>query len=421
MKKFFISLLFAFIIPVAWAAVYYPAANVQYVSSVASLYDCDVRNNAPVGQGANMQYLFRTIDLCNCSSTTYGSGAYATQQWANKFAVDDMMAKALVPTFVMKIDTRKSSATNRVFSFQISAAGTFRVLWGDGSAVQVITKTNTTNTTYSHTYTTAGTYTIRLNGLATSYNTGTTTPAITFNATNPQANLVGIAGNLGKVFPILNTSSSGRPRFYRTFYNCTNLAGPIPKALFAGLNGSPATYMFQSTFEGCSNLTGAIPSGLFTGLSGAPATYMFANTFYGCTKLTGIPAGLFAGITGAPATYMFNNTFYGCTGLQGVVPNIFVGLSGAPASNMFNGTFYNCSGLTGIAQGIFGNITGTAATNMFANTFYGCTGLTGPSARNSGGTYLYSTWPSARTNQVGSMYRNATGLSDYSAIPSNWK
>ena len=307
-----------------------------------------------------MEYLLKTIDTCNCGATSYGTGASATQQWANKDAVDQMMATALVPTFVMDIDTRNSSATNRIFNFQLSAAGTFYICWGDGSR-EKITKTNTYPTTYSHTYTVSGTYTIRFNGLATSYSSDTSTSAITFISSNPQKNLVGISGNLGKIFPIINSSSTGKPRFYSAFYYCSNIIGPLPKGLFTGINGSPATYMFRNTFQGCTGLTGDIPEDFFGGLSGAPTTYMFDSTFYGCAGLTGIPLGL------------------------------------------------------------FGNISGTLQRNSFANTFRGCTALTGQSARNPSGTYLYRIWTSARSNQVGDMYNGATRLSDYSSMPSVWR
>jgi hypothetical protein len=36
-------------------------------------------------------------------------------------------------------------------------------------------------------------------------------------------------------------------------------------------------------------------------------------------------------------------------------------------------------------------------------------------------THLYEVWPSATTTQVGVMYKNATGLTDYASIPANWK
>ena len=63
------------------------------------------------------------------------------------------------------------------FSFQISAAGTFYIDWGDGKT-ETIEKTSTGNQTISHTYSTANEYVIKLGGQATGYDTYD--PAISF-------------------------------------------------------------------------------------------------------------------------------------------------------------------------------------------------------------------------------------------------
>jgi hypothetical protein len=387
------------------------------------------------------------ISICKGTGTGGTSGGtYGGGEWTGSadFPVDK--------TFIMTVKT----PTDKTFSFEISASGNYSVDWGDGTAVQTITKSDTALTTYSHTYPVASTnYTAKLAGLATQYSSDENTGAISFSGANPSANLVGIAGNLGYIFPILNTSSTGKPRFYRTFYYCGNIKSTIPENLFAGLNGSPTTNMFSSTFFGCSGLTGAIPGNLFSGISGAPASGMFWGTFDGCAKLTGsIPSTLFAGISGAPANEMFIYTFAACRGLTGAIPgNLFAGIKGAPASSMFQSTFNSCSGLTGaippglfagiigapapymfsgtfvycdgftsIPVGLFGNLSGAAASNMFSYTFYSDTGLKGQSALMPDGvTHLYEVWPSATTTQVGAMYNGANGLADYASIPANWK
>ena len=372
------------------------------------------------------------------------------------------------------------------FEFSISAAGEFVVDWGDGT-VETITKPDTTNTIYSHDYTTAGAYTIGFSGQATAYNTDEYTAAIGFVDNldwefNSTGQIASIDGSLGAIFGTLSSDTNNQPRFYQTFYGAYNMEGTIPENLFAGISGAPANAMFQDTFNGCSGLTGAIPSGLFAGISGAPADSMFnstfafcagltsipdglfagisgapassmfygtfydcfgltgaipsglfagisgapaesmfAYTFSGCGRLTGaIPSGLFAGISGAPAEYMFDSTFAYCTGLTSIPAGLFAGISGAPASFMFRNTFDGCSGLTSIPENLFGNISGPAQSSMFYKTFYNCTSLTGPSARING-QYLYEIWPSATSSQVGDMYYNATGLSDYSSTPSDWK
>ena len=172
------------------------------------------------------------------------------------------------------------------------------------------------------------------------------------------SSIASIDGSLGAIFGTLADGS--QPRFYRTFYGAHNMTGSIPSDLFAGISGKPASRMFASTFERCSGLTGAIPDRLFGNLTGAPASYMFYHTFFGCSKLTSIP------------------------------------------------------------ENLFGNISGTAQGSMFYGTFYNCHSLTGPSARING-QYLYEIWPDATSGQVSGMYDNATGLSDYSTMPTVWK
>ncbi|MBR4859839.1 MAG: hypothetical protein IKV10_00895, partial [Alphaproteobacteria bacterium] len=269
-------------------------------------------------------------------------------------------------------------------------AGEFTVDWGDGT-IETINKTNTDNKMYHHVYGTAGAYTIGLSGQATAYNPSVTVAAISFNTSsvyNTQK-IASIDGSLGAIFGTLSSGAQKQPRFFGTFRNATNMTS-IPAKLFTGISGAPAPYMFAFTFDGCSGLTGAIPDGLFAGISGAPADHMFSSTFSGCSGLTSIPENLFAGISGAPASYMFNCTFYGC------------------------------SGLTSIPDGLFGDLSGTSNSSMFAYTFSHCSGLTGPSARING-KYLYEIWPDAMRGAVGGMYYNATGLSDYSNIPDEWK
>ena len=310
-----------------------------------------------------------------------------------------------------------TTPNTRSFSFQISAAGDFTIDWGDGD-VETINKTNTTSTTYSHTYDKAGEYTIGIGGKATAYNTSSSTSAISFSR---NTNTAGISGSLGGIFGTLSNGTN--PRFYWTFASNSNLTGEIPADLFAGISGAPASYMFSYTFYGCSKLSGSIPANLFGNISGKPANSMFYNTFSDCSGLTGtIPENLFGDLSGTPAGQMFYGTFSGCSGLTGTIPeNLFAGISGAPAYGMFDSTFKNCSGLTGeIPLGLFGNLTNSPQSDMFGETFYNCSGLTGPSARMPDGTYLYDFFTGATETEVGDMYRGATGLSDYSSIPFIW-
>ena|GEM_PF-1009858 len=315
----------------------------------------------------------------NCYKNATGLDDYCMipQMWGGNPAVECPKPDAGENAFAL---SWISSAPNSEFSFQISAKGTFYVDWGDGSAVQTITRTVTTANTYTHKYTGTGKYNITLTGKATGYSSDSATPAISFENSKGKDQIVSINGSLGAIFPIVNSSDTGSPRFVGTFSGCSNIAGSIPANLFAGISGAPVKNMFQGTFKDCKKLSGSIPAGLFSGISGAPAEYMFESTFYGCSGLTGaIPGALFSGITGAPAGRMFSITFYGCSGLTGAIPgNLFGGIVGAPADAMFNGTFRGCGGLTGQIPGtLFGGISGPAKDYMFRTTFYDCGGLTG--------------------------------------------
>jgi len=283
---------------------------------------------------------------------------------------------------------------NSQFSFQISARGNFTVDWGDGH-VQTINRTNTILTTYSRTYASAGNRIITITGRATGYNPDillnmVAIPAISFQNSINRERMTGIAGDLGSIFPILNASGSGSPRFYRTFQH-TGITS-IPPNLFAGLQGPPTDSMFYCTF--CLiNLTGSIPENLFAGLQGPPAPDMFRGTFIQSGLSGEIPGNLFAGINGPPAERMFWHTF--------------------------NQIGYVCN-FTSIGDGLFDGISGPAQTGMFADIFQGCTHLRGPSAR-SDGQFLYQKWPAATVAQVGNAYQGATGLSDWANIPAVWR
>ena len=433
-----------------------PAVNVKYIhDAILAKWNVSVGYNSALTNksvAANMKYLLAAIDVANKkiggSSKVYSGTSYATSYAVNKRTADNAIKNLIKKPRTFPFTATTSSDTSS-FNFKISAAGEFWVDWGDGTAVETITKADTTNQTISHTYTTAGAYAVRVGGRATGYASSYNESSAAISFKNNK-NLAKISGSLGEIFPTVN---GRRPIFRSTFYGCTNLTGSIPEKLFSGISGAPVVYMFASTFRGSSGLTGSIPSGLFGNISGAPAAYMFDGTFNGCTGLTGeipaglfgelsgapaasmfggtfrgcsgltgsIPSGLFGNISGAPATYMFDATFNGCSGLTGEIPSgLFGELSGAPAYSMFGGTFRGCSGLTGeIPLGLFGNLSGTLQNNMFTHTFNGCSGLTGKSARSPDGTYLYNAFSSATSLQVGDMY-TGTCLYDNASIPSTW-
>ncbi len=365
---------------VASAAGVSPIVNVKYVhDAIRTKWNLDIPYNPNLSSpsaAANMRYVLGMVDRANARfgvETNYGTGEYATSAAANQNtttrAIETLIQKPIEFPFSMT-----TTPDTKTFSFRISASGTFYVDWGDGSDVDEYVKNDTNDQEISHTYATAGAYTVRLGGRATGYASSGSTAAISFY-TNMQ--LAGIDGSLGAIFPTL--ADGTQPRFVNTFSSCSGLTGSIPENLFAGISGAPASNMFSRTFYMCRGLTGEIPEKLFAGISGAPAEYMFDETFYGCNRLTGsIPEKLFAGISGAPAESMFSGTFQYC-GLTGSIPeNLFAGISGAPAKSMFSGTFYGCRGLTGsIPEKLFAGISGAPAIDMFGDTFLNCTNLTG--------------------------------------------
>ena len=350
---------------------------------------------------------------------SFGTNAFAITCGSNEFKYIDTANNNAEKCIESKFEITTTSDTDS-FEFKISAAGVFYVDWGDGRVDPLPRTGKTYINIYSHTYATAGSYTIKFGGGGvydattnpdgvTKYNTDDYTATISFNRSggdDSDANAVKIAsihGSLGALFPTIGdaTGMDGgssallqiQPRFEDTFRKATNLTGEIPADLFSGISGQPVKNMFRSTFKGCTALTGtseqdlnnsgmnyAIPPTLFSGLSGKPAVEMFKETFYNCSSLTGtIPENLFSGISGQPAERMFSYMFSGCSSLTGTIPeNLFSGISGQPASGMFAGVFSSCRGLTGEIPGnLFSGISGQPASGMFQQTFYGCSGLTG--------------------------------------------
>ncbi len=363
--------------------------NVEYIhNAIAQKWDITVPYNSALPDprvAANMKYLLTTIDVANEilngeSTTEYGNGEYATLVAADTIATNNAVEQLIKQSIVYPF-TATTSIDTTEFSFDISAAGTFYIDWGDGQK-QTVTKIFAKNERYSHRYAKAAEYKIRLGGVATAYLSGN--PVISFMG---NSNLVAIDGSLGAVFPTL---ADGRnPCFWFTFANCYNLTSSIPQDLFGGISGPTGQYMFAGTFQD-SGVSGNIPDGLFAGISGSPSSSVFQATFAGCVNLTGkIPENLFGNLYGGVDSEAFSQTFGGCTGL------------------------------TGIPERLFGDITVSYDGYQLASMFYGCVNLTGPSVRING-EYLYDIWPDIPLVSVEDMYAGATGLSDYDNIPKSW-
>ena len=311
--------------------------------------------------------------LCTNGSAHSHYTASATSNSCPYVCDDNYVVENNVCEFQDKFTITTTSDTTELL-FDMSAVGTFYVDCGtDGELTQieyhssataagtVITRTGTTNLTYSCAWPTAGVHTVKFAGTATSYNTDASTPAISFyrSSNNTSNKIASISGTLATIFPQKGTANGKFPRFYRTFRGANHLT-TIPSGLFTGLNpGTNATNMFNQTFYGCTGLT-AIPTGLFASIT-TGAEQMFRETFSGCTSLTAIPSDLFSNVTTA-ATGLFRATFKGATNLSSYIPTTtFAGLianNSPTATDMWTETFNNTSVFTSCPTGMTDYITG---------------------------------------------------------------
>ena len=269
-------------------------------------------------------------------------------------SVSDSVCLRVTNTTTWELEVTTTDVNQNMTIWFVDGPVNMTIYWGD-CTMETATETEVNqygafHKEITHTYSSAGTYTLRLRGTASS---------ISFQPAWER-----LTGILSVVQGI-----DGLTSFMSSFAWCTNLKGSIPAGLF---DNAPQVNNFQSTFLGCSGLTGPIPAGLF---DNHPQVTTFWATFMLCSGLTGpIPAGLFDNNT---LVTNFQGTFSNCSGLTGPIP---AGLfDNSPLVTYFVGTFYNCSGLTGpIPAGLFDNNT---LVTHFSSTFYGCTGLTSISSR----------------------------------------
>ena len=187
-----------------------------------------------------------------------------------------------------QITTETFSSKQKTY-FYLNALGTFYIDWGDGSAVETISNTNSPSSAFTHSFPSGGPYTVRFGGRATGYPTATSSlssSSIAFyagrgNSKQELANhITSISGSLGALFPTIN---GVQPSFNRTFYAASKLNCEIPTGLFDGISGQMGPYMFNSMFMNASRLHGTIPYNIFANMT--PATnmtnamqYMFSGT-----------------------------------------------------------------------------------------------------------------------------------------------
>ena len=215
----------------------------------------------------------------------------------------------------------------------IAPGHNFKVFWGDGTSNEITAYNDPDRV---HTYTDAGSYSIRIQGTCSGFQ---------FNS----------AGSKLLITKIISWGGVGFKRL--NFYGCTNLTY---------LPSERGKLNSVIVFEDCFRNTGitSIPTGIFD--SNIVAT-TFAQCFYGCTGITSIPTDLFKYNT---AVTSFNYCFYGCTNLTSIPTDLFRYNTGVLT---FVYTFYNCDSLTTLPNDIFRY--NTSVTN-FSNCFYQCSSLT---------------------------------------------
>ena len=246
-----------------------------------------------------------------CPAYTYKVVTGYEDYWGNNTDGENIVACKMCPDgkmsvsgqnnsvsdcFDMQVDnyftiTTTNLSANTKFKFMISALGSYKIDWGDGTNSVLSTNAEDVedhdNSYIEHTYTTSGVYNIKIYGNTIAYSNEEEKPAISFSGwdgANAYQYIKEISGSIGSVFPTLGSlpsylSSSDfetRPGFYRMCYECSNLT-TIDSNLFSNVT-SAINSMFEETFAGCPKLE-TIPANLFASISGTPVEETFTDTF----------------------------------------------------------------------------------------------------------------------------------------------
>ena len=231
--------------------------------------------------------------------------------------------------------------------------------WGDGSSDAIVTNSANSEPALTHTYATAGDYTIRVSG---------TFPSIRMNHSTTKQALITVE-NLGVMgwvsdglnrgfeqcnrmtsFTAGNTDTSAITTLFRTFRLCDR-ATSID---LSGMDTSNVTTM-ESTFHDCTRLTSLNLSGIDTS-----NVVSFFSTFHDCQDLTTLDV---SGFNTSSATGM-TNMFAECAGLTSL------NLSSFDTSGVFsfNGMFKECSNLSSLNLSSFDTSSAINMSAMFKDT-----------------------------------------------------
>jgi hypothetical protein len=255
-----------------------------------------------------------------------------------------------------------------------SVAGTqpnIIVDWGDSSESTI---TNVNDSNRFHTYTSGGTYTVSIIGSLPGFRVDNDAYKTLYSA-------------------ILDWGNVGLRSL--NFYGCVNITS-IPNAT----SGLGRVTQWNNTFRGTSITS--IPSGLFDFSTSA---YEFVDTF-SFTKITSVPNNLFDVCTG---TSSFSSTFNACTSLVSVPNELF-----RYNTNVinFSSTFRNNRALTNIP---------TFQYNQNVSIFLNIFNMSSTNNGSSSWGNVEELWNRVPEPLGTNAFNNCTGVTNYAAIPFNWK
>lgn len=271
--------------------------------------------------------------------------------------------------------TIQTATTNVQFTLPINDYGTLtpdiQVSWGDGNTNFI---TSSTQVERIHTYTTAGTYTIKILGFMPSFR---------------------VANNASIRNLIKTIVSWGDVGLRELNFNGCSSVTSIP----AGSTGLTSVESFAGFMRGTAITS--IPSDIFDYSLNATD---FTDVFSANTTLTTIPTGLFDNNVNATT---FASAFFGCVNISTYPSTLFD--QNINVIN-FSSTFRACRSLTSCLSFTF-----NTAVTTFANVYYMNT-TTNALAGNAP-----SLWTRVPEPYGFRAFYNCTGLTNYASIPVNWK
>ena len=268
------------------------------------------------------------------------------------FDMRDAWEFAMVMEFEVKDNTKLDLNTS-------GSSTDIYVDWGDGSEVT----RHTGSTPPLHTYTSAGTYDVRMIGAVPAFYWPGSSFQSSLRKVKSWGRLDGLVSmefafnRCTGLFEIASDTLGAFENvtdFRSCFSGCTSLTS-IPEDLF--VNCQDVTD-FSYCFQGCSGLT-SIPEYLFVNCQDVTD---FSYCFRYCYSLTTIPVGLFAN---CPNVTDFSGCFSDCSSLTTIPVGLF---DNCPQVTTFDECFGDCEPLTSIPDGLFDNCPNVTS---FTACFYG--------------------------------------------------